>query len=139
MTTLNVTVGEADRIRRTARERIRAAERGEPLDEDEPVLNFESYGTLAEFLRETNLELLETIRREEPGSIRETASLVERDYREVHRNLTELDSLGLIRFEGGGAGVAKRPIVAYDEVNITIPLVDGDGDTSGVIQQLGGT
>jgi len=66
MTTLKVTVGEADRIRSTARERIRAAERDEPLDDDEPVLNFESYATLAKFLRETNLELLETIRQEEP-------------------------------------------------------------------------
>jgi predicted transcriptional regulator len=132
MTTLKVTVGEADRIRSTARERIRAAERDEPLDDDEPVLNFESYATLAKFLRETNLELLETIRQEEPPSIREAASLVDRDYREVHRNLSELESLGLIRFEGGGAGIAKQPIVAYDDVNITISLVDGDGDTSAV-------
>lgn len=128
MTTLKVTVGETDRIRSTARERIRAAECGEPPDDDEPVLNFESYGTLAKFLRETNLELLETIRQEEPTSIREAASLVDRDYREVHRNLTDLESLGLIRFEGGGAGVAKSPIVAYDDVNVIISLVDGDGD-----------
>ncbi len=130
MTTLKVTVGEGDRIRRTARERIRAAERDEPLDDDEPVLNFESYATLAKFLRETNLELLETIRRERPSSIRETASLVDRDYREVHRNLTELASLGLVRFEDGGAGTAKTPIVAYDDVEISLSFVDSDDDSA---------
>lgn len=122
MTTLKVTIGEGDRIRRTARERIRAAERGEPLEDADPVLNFDSYATLAKFLRETNLELLEAIRRAEPSSIRETASLVERDYREVHRNLTELESLGLVRFDGGGPGRAKQPVVEYDDLEIHVPI-----------------
>lgn len=132
MTTLKVTVGEGDRLERETIRRIRAAERGEALDDDDPVLNFEDYATLAEFLRETNLELLEAIRQENPDSIRAAASLVDRDYREVHRNLTALESLGLIRFEGDGAGTAKTPIVEYDDIEISISLGDPAGDSHGV-------
>lgn len=132
MTTLKVTVGKGEQIRKNAHDRIRAAERGEPLDDAGPVLNFESYATLAGFLRETNLELLETIRRAEPTSIRDLASLVDRDYREVHRNLTDLESIGLVRFDGEGPGTAKTPVVKYDDIEINIPLGEPTGDSPGV-------
>lgn len=132
MTTLKVTVGEADRLERETIRRIRAAERDEPVDDAEPVLNFENYGTLTKFLRETNLELLETIRREEPDSIRAAAALVDRDYREVHRNLTDLESLGLVRFDGDGPGTAKTPLVEYDDIEITISFAGPMGESRGV-------
>lgn len=132
MTTLKVTVGEADRLERETIRRIRAAERGEPLDDADPVLNFEDYGTLTRFLRETNLELLEAIRREEPDSIRAAATLVDRDYREVHRNLTELESLGLVRFDGDGPGTAKTPLVEYDDIEIAISLTESSRESHGV-------
>lgn len=122
MTTLKVTIGEGDRLRRTARERIRAAERGEPLEDADPVLNFDSYATLAKFFSETNLALLDAIVDDEPPSIRQAAALVDRDYRDVHRNLSELESLGVVQFEGGGPGKAKKPIVPYDEIDITLSL-----------------
>lgn len=131
MTTLKVTVGEADRLERETIQRIRAAERDDPVVDDDPVLNFEDYGTLASFLRETNLELLEAIRREEPDSIRSAAALVDRDYREVHRNLTDLESLGLVRFDGGGPGTAKTPLVEYDDIEITISLTEPSGESQG--------
>ncbi|MCU4800178.1 transcriptional regulator [Halobacteria archaeon HArc-gm2] len=132
MTTLKVTVGEADRLERETIQRIRAAERGEPLDDDQPVLNFDDYATLAEFLRETNLELLEAIRREGPDSIRAAASLVDRDYREVHRNLKTLESLGLVRLNDDGAGTAKTPIVEYDDIEISISLGEPTDDSQSV-------
>lgn len=122
MTTLRVTVGEADRLQRETIQRIRKAEAGEPLEDHQPVLNFEDYATLARFLTGPNLELLETIAEDGPESIRETARLVERDYREVHRNLSELESLGIIHFEGDGQGTAKRPILAYDAIEISLSL-----------------
>lgn len=122
MTTLRVTIGRDDDLERETLERIRAAEAGEDLEDDQPVLNFDSYATLSRFLTGRNLELLEVISREEPASISEAADLVDRDYREVHRNLSELEDLGLIRFEGGEPGKAKRPTIEYDDIEVSIPL-----------------
>lgn len=60
-------------------------------------------------MRTSNLTLLEAIVNERPESIRQTAEAVDRDYREVHRNLQELGSLGVIEFEEDGA--SKRPVL----------------------------
>lgn len=122
MTTLKITIGRGEQLERETIDRIRAAQAGEAIADDQPVLNFDSYRTLSRFLSDRNLELLETITREQPESIRETARLVDRDYREVHRNLSELEDLGLIDFEGGGPGKAKRPVVEYDDIEVAIPL-----------------
>lgn len=122
MTTLKITIGRGEQLEQETIDRIQAAEAGEELADDQPVLNFDSYHTLSRFLSDRNLELLETIIRERPGSIRETAELVDRDYREVHRNLSELEDLGLLHFEGGEPGEAKRPIVEYDDIEVAIPL-----------------
>jgi predicted transcriptional regulator len=70
--------------------------------------------------------LLRTIARENPAGIRETARLVERDVRQVHRNLTELEALGLIDFETDGQ--SKRPTVWYDTIEVDLPLLDSDGE-----------
>lgn len=128
MTTLTVTIGESDRIERETVRRIRRAERDDEVLDDRPVLNFEDYETLARFLTEANLELLDAIAAANPPSIRQTAELVDRDYREVHRNLTDLEALGVVRFEGDGQGTAKRPVVAYDAVEISFSLGD-DSET----------
>jgi predicted transcriptional regulator len=124
MTTLTITVGRGDRLEAQTIDRIRAAAAGEELDDDQPTLNFDSYSTLARFLSDCNLELLETVTSEQPDSISETARLVDRDYREVHRNLTELAALGLLHFDGDGPGSAKRPVVEYDDIEVAIPLSD---------------
>lgn len=70
--------------------------------------------------RPKNLELLRTIARENPESIRETARLVDRDVRQVHENLWELESLGLIEFDRSGR--SKRPTVWYDSIEVDLPL-----------------
>lgn len=127
--TLRVTVGEAERLEREAIERIRAAERGADLDDAQPVLDFDSYESLTHFFRESNLDLLETIVREEPASISETARLVDRDYREVHRNLSELESLGLIEFDGEGAGKSKRPIFPYDAIDVSLTFAEDEPES----------
>lgn len=130
MTTLKITVGRGDYIEEKTLDRIRAAEAGAELDNDQPVLNFDSYATLSRFLSDSNLELLQTISQENPASIRATADLVDRDYREVHRNLTELEDLGLIRFEGGEPGKAKTPVIEYDDIEVAIPLSGESGATA---------
>ncbi|MDG5777645.1 transcriptional regulator [Haloarculaceae archaeon H-GB2-1] len=71
--------------------------------------------------RPKNLELLRAIVQGEPSSIRETARLVDRDVRQVHRNLTELESLHLIDLVEEGQ--SRRPSVWYDAIDIDLPLV----------------
>jgi len=108
MPTLKVTVGERDRLDQRTRSRIMAAQEGQDLEDAQPVLNFDSYTELSRLLSPKNLELLESISDHGPESIREAAELVDRDYKQVHRNLTELESIGVIEFEGGGSGQAKN-------------------------------
>lgn len=119
--TLQVRVGETERTRREAREKIAALERDEEV-EDMLVLNLPSYAELARLTREKNLELLRALARRDPESIRATAELVNRDYKEVHRNLRELETLGVVEFED--AGRSKRPVVRFDELEIDVSLTD---------------
>lgn len=74
--------------------------------------------------RPQNLELLRAIVREAPASIRETARIVGRDVRPVHRNLVELEALHLIELIEEGQ--AKRPHVWYDSIEVAIPLGSGE-------------
>jgi len=126
MPTLKITIGERDRLDQRTRERLAAARDGADLDGAQPVLNFGSYAELSRLLSPTNLELLEVVAEHEPESIREAADLVDRDYKQVHRNLSELDDIGVIEFEGGGPGRAKKPSLAYDGLEIDIPFTDTD-------------
>ena len=126
MPTLKVTVGERDRLDEDTRRRIRAAQEGAALDDAQPVLNFGSYAELSRLLSPKNLELLEVVFEHEPESIREAAELVDRDYKQVHRNLSELEDIGVIEFEGGGTGQAKKPKFAYDGLEIDLPFSDSD-------------
>jgi predicted transcriptional regulator len=128
MPTLKITVGERTRLDQRTRNRIEAAQEGADLDSVQPVLNFGSYTELSRLLSPKNLELLEAISDHDPESIRETAALVDRDYKQVHRNLSELEDIGVIEFEGSGSGNAKKPTLAYDGLEIDIPFTQSDGN-----------
>ena len=127
MPTLKVTVGERDRLDQRTRSRIEAAREGRDLDDAQPVLNFGSYAELSRLLSPKNLELLETISEHDPESIREAAELVDRDYKQVHGNLSELEDIGVIELEGSGPGQAKQPKLAYDGLEIDIPFTGPNG------------
>jgi predicted transcriptional regulator len=127
MSTLKVTVGDRDRLDKQTRHRIAAASEGDDLGDAQPVLNFETYAELNRLLRPKNLELLEVIAQQDPESIRATAELVGRDYKQVHRNLGELEDIGVVEFESVGPGNARRPTLAYDGLEVDIPFTDSDG------------
>lgn len=55
----------------------------------------------------------------------ETSRLVDRDVRQVHDDLTELERMNLLRFETDGR--AKQPIVWYDDIDIEVPIAGEDG------------
>lgn len=129
--TLTVRVGSTEKTRSEALDRVRAAERGEAVDERH-LLNFEDEADLARLVSETNLELLRAIAEHDPESMRQVEEIVERDHKEVHRNLTELEALGVVEFVEEGR--AKRPVVRFNQLEITIPIRRDDADeASGVI------
>ena len=81
---------------------------------------------LGRLLSAKNVELLRTIAREEPDSIRELCRLVNRDIRQVSDNLAELEALGIVELQQDGR--AKRPRFEYDEIDIRVPIGD-DAET----------
>jgi len=126
-TTLHIRVGEGEQLHERARERLTRAERGEPVESTEPVLQFESLADFDRLMSEPNLRLLRAIARHEPESITATAELVDRGYKEVHTNLSELATLNVIEFEEHGR--SKRPVLRYDELDIDVQLGDTTEET----------
>lgn len=117
--TLTVRVASPDDAFDDVADQLAAIDRSE---EPEPLyrVTFQREKDLQRLLSPKNIELLRTIARESPGSIRELARLVDRDIRQVHDNLRDLDNYGLVEVEQ--AGRAKRPTVWYDDIEIEIPI-----------------
>jgi predicted transcriptional regulator len=111
--------GNNERIEET----LKALDRGE---KPEPYFErvYRDEDNLHRVTRPKNLELLQILARERPESIRETARFVGRDVRQVHRNLKELEDLGLVEFEEDGR--SKRPSVWYDEIAVELSLIPAD-------------
>lgn len=131
--TLEIRFGQADEHRAAARDRLERAAAGEVGDAIKQgprfVLNFEDFSDIERLMRTSNLTLLEAIVDHQPGSIRETADIVDRDYREVHRNLMELEDLGVIEFEEEGG--RKRPILrgGSETISFSFSIPYGVDDT----------
>jgi predicted transcriptional regulator len=117
--TLHITVESTDEFHEQVLEDLEAIERGDDVD-DAHVLSLPSKAELSRLFSEKNIQLLQVIAEREPASMREAARFVDRDVKEVSRNLHELESLGVIEFEKDGR--AKRPVVWYDELDISVPL-----------------
>jgi predicted transcriptional regulator len=120
-TTLTIRVGrdEAEHVREETHDRIKAAERGDELEERH-VLVLEDESALSRLITEPNLELIQAIRQHEPSSMREAAELVGRGHKEVNQNLTVLEALNVIDFVQEGR--SKRPVVSFDEIEVDIPV-----------------
>ena len=122
--TLKITYGQRDELREAGRERLRRSlegETGEAVEQEYLfILDFEDVADVERLMRTSNLELLEAIVSDHPESIREAATAVGRDYKEVHRNLKELESLGVVEFEQDGT--SKKPILRGGASNIEFSL-----------------
>jgi len=99
---LIVTVGDESTYQE-GKEAIRRMSKDEPVEEPS-VLSFADEEQLAEVFDGHAYSILRVIRNQNPGSIRETARLLGRDIKNVHRELSRLEALGVIRFEEEGAG-----------------------------------
>ena len=64
------------------------------------------------------LELIKAIKEYSPGSIKELAGLVGRDVRNVHRDLSLLNAVGLVELRKEGKEV--KPVVDYEEIVIRL-------------------
>jgi predicted transcriptional regulator len=117
--TLLVTIESDSEFYARGLEAIERLERDEPIDEPD-TFSFPSAERLFETFDARTMGLLETVSEQEPPSIRETARLVDRDVKNVHQKLTELERLGLIRLEMDGR--SKRPVFPYDEIVIDLPF-----------------
>jgi predicted transcriptional regulator len=123
--TLHLRVAAAERTRNELLGAIRAMERGEEV-ESRHVLDLPDEAALARVVSETNLALVRAIARNAPESTHATAALVDHDYKDVHRNFTELADLGVIELNEEGR--SKRPVVRFNELVIEVPMTD-DPDT----------
>ena len=117
--TLLVTVQSDDELYRDGCDAIERLSRGESVDEPDRFA-FESSDLLFETFNPRTMALIETIADAAPESIRETARLVDRDVKNVHEELSELERLGVIRFEDSGR--SKQPIFPYEEIVISLPF-----------------
>jgi predicted transcriptional regulator len=119
---LNIGIRSGAERSKALREAMRRAALGDGTPQ-EPELYFENIEELRHILTEKRLELLLAITRQRPGSVRELAGLVGRDYKNVSTDITLLQRLGLVRLEvKSGKGRAQVPTVPYDEIQVTIDL-----------------
>lgn len=122
--TLKITFQQKDQLVESTTERLEQLEAGEAAEtvaQDERfILDFEDFEDLARLMRTSNLDLIEAIVAEQPASIRQAAEAVDRDYKDVHRNLEELESLGVIEYEEAGQG--KKPVLraGADSIDLSI-------------------
>ena len=124
-TTLRVTVETDEQFYEEVTANLERLERGESA-ESTPTLSFHSYDDLMRTFTSSTLDLIAAIRREHPASMNEAARAVERDVKNVHEQLTRLESLGVIYF--AEEGQSKRPVVWFDDLVIDIPF-DEDTET----------
>lgn len=117
--TLHIRVESTDDFHEDTLNAIEAMERGEE-SEDRNVLSLQDEADLQRLFSDKNLELLRTIRQQEPSSMREAARMVDRDIKDVSQNLNELEALNVVEFVQEGR--SKRPVVYYDEFDIHVRL-----------------
>ncbi len=91
--------------------------KGEDIKPEDTV-GFDSLEELNKVLTPKRLELINAVRRYAPDSVKELASIVNRDLRNVYRDLKILQAGGFIKLYKTGKKV--KPIVDYDEIVIKL-------------------
>lgn len=72
------------------------------ITEVEVHLNFEDLETLVTVLTTKRLELLKTLRKQGPMSVRSLSKALERDYKNVHVDAAALEAVDLIQRDDNG-------------------------------------
>jgi predicted transcriptional regulator len=85
----------------------------------EPKLWFSSAQSIGKLI-DQNWPLLREIRRRPPPSMTELAVRTGRSLSNLSRTLKSLELRGLVSIKGG-EGLSKRPVVAYDRIEVVTP------------------
>lgn len=123
---LRITSADEEQHRRDARERLARWEAGESVPY---VVNFQDPSDLRALLTDRRVELLRSVMADPPASIRALADRLDRDVKTVHEDLGVLAEYDVVQFDQDGR--AKRPLVPYDtiEVSLEISAPDAAQDT----------
>ena len=114
---LRVTSESDETHRQEALDRLDRWEAGEDVPH---VINFQNPSDLRALLTDKRVELLRSIMREQPDSIRQLADRLERDVKTVYDDLQVLSDYDIVHFEQ--AGRAKRPFVPYDTIEVNLQI-----------------
>jgi predicted transcriptional regulator len=100
-----------------------AIAKGDKPKPGEPKIWFSSAQSVGKLIDE-NWPLLQEIRRHPPKSMTELADRTGRRLSNLSRTLKTLELRGLVSIEAG-EGLSKRPVVAYDRIEVlTVPFAD---------------
>ena len=114
---IHIGVEEADRGYERFIEAWHQAEAGE-LEQAEVHLNFEDFAMLAAVLTPKRVELMKTLRQHGPLSVRALAKHLERDYKNVHADISALEDVDLVQ------RTDKKLLVApWDVIDAHVRLV----------------
>ena len=99
----------------------RQLDRGEKVKTEKGEF-FESLEAVRNFLTEKRLELWRAIRDQEPSSMTALASLVKRDYKDVHQDVAILVEVGLVdlRKPKGAKTRALKPVSIVDQLEFRV-------------------
>ena len=109
-----IEVARKGSIFRTAAQQLANSRQGRTPDFR---LSFESARMLFSEFTPARLELLDTLRRVGPCSVYALAKAAERNYSNVHTDVSRLEELGLIERDEEGS-----VLVPYESVEIVMPL-----------------
>jgi len=96
---------------------MRRAEAGEPVNEADYVLHFETASLLLSHLTGSRMELLDRLRRIGPCNVSQLAKSAGRNYSNVHRDIAALEELELVERNQAG-----QVLVPFDVVEIHLGL-----------------
>lgn len=114
---IHIGVEEADRGYERFIEAWHKTEAGE-FDQAEVHLNFEDFAMLAAVLTPKRVELMKTLRQHGPLSVRALAKRLDRDYKNVHADISALEEVDLVQ------RTEKKLLVApWDVIDAHVCLV----------------
>ena len=116
-TKLSITVGSVEDAAKDVIDAWHQAEHGETPSEPRVAILFTELETLLKTLTPQRFVLLRQLHQMGPSSIRALAKALGRDYKNVHRDVTELLRLGLIEKNEAG-----RILVPWDEIDARLDL-----------------
>jgi predicted transcriptional regulator len=100
-----------------------ALKKNKPSIAQPNTLSFGSVTEYQKFMTEQKLAILATIIKQKPSSIYQLAQLVERDFANVQRDCTALESMGFILLkEGGDLKKSKTPKLSFNYTRIEIHM-----------------